>query len=288
MQIALGEEASSIVLALQPLKRFTVQGRTGRKIVIVRAADGTLAACDFHCFHHGQALGDGVLADIEELGTTALKCPAHGYVIDCKTGERLIRDESDGRTPCWRRLGVVQRTHKVIVDERSPSRQVSIILSDSSASIASDAYNLPAAAAANGAACGGGASTIAFACRKSRATQAVARAHGVSASRAVATACSAHPTSSAMSFNVGSPPPPAPTFASFPATPTPSVTSAAASPASPRPTSVLRQSTLDGMFAGAAARRAVAATPQPPAMPPTPLPPPESRDGALYDAMDTS
>ena len=64
-----------------------------------------------------------------------------------------------------------------------------------------------------------------------RATQAVARAHGVAASRAVATACSAHPTSSAMSFNVGSPPPPAHTFASFPATPTPSVTSAAASPA---------------------------------------------------------
>jgi hypothetical protein len=50
----------------------------------------------------------------------------------------------------------------------------------------------------------------------------------------------------------------------------------------------LRQSTLDGMFAGAAARRAVAATPQPPAMPPTLPPPPELRDGALYDAMDTS
>ena len=286
MQIALGEEASAIVLALQPLKRFTVQGRTGRKIVIVRAADGTLAACDFHCFHHGQALGDGVLADIEEVGTTALKCPAHGYVIDCKTGERLIRDEGDGRIPCWRRLGVVQRTHKVIVDEY---QQVSIMLSDSdSASIASDAYNLPAAAAANGAACGGGATTIAFACRKSRATQAVARAHGVAASRTVATAGSAHPTSSAMSFNVGSPPPPAPTFASFPATPTPSVISAAASPASPRPTSILKQSTLDRMFAGAAARRAAAAPPQPPTMPPTPPPPPESRDGASYDAMDTS
>jgi hypothetical protein len=32
---------------------------------------------------------------------------------------------------------------------------------------------------------------------------------------------------------------------------------------------IATQSTLDGMFAGAAARRAVAATPQPPSMPPT-------------------
>jgi hypothetical protein len=93
-----------------------------------------------------------------------------------------------------------------------------------------------------------------------RATQAVARAHGVAASRAVATACSAHPTSSAMSFNVGSPPPPAPTFASFPATPTPSVTSAAASPASPRPTSVLRPS-----------RRSTACSPALPLAVPSPL-----------------
>jgi hypothetical protein len=93
-----------------------------------------------------------------------------------------------------------------------------------------------------------------------RATQAVARAHGVAASRAVATACSAHPTSSAMSFNVGSPPPPAHTFASFPATPTPSVTSAAASPASPRPTSVLRPS-----------RRSTACSPAPPRAVPSPL-----------------
>jgi len=39
-----------------------------------------------------------------------------------------------------------------------------------------------------------------------------------------------------------------------------------------RPTAhvgIATQSTLDGMFAGAAARRAVAATPQPPSMPPT-------------------
>ncbi len=286
MEVALGEEVSARVLALQPLKRFTVQGRTGRKLTIIRAADGSLTAVDFHCFHHGQALGDGHITDIEEVGTV-LKCPAHGYVVDCKTGERLVCDEGDG----WQRHGVVQRTHQVVVSD--DAQRVSIMLSDSSGiTLASDAYNMPASATDPSRV--GSASMIAFQCRKSRATQAVARAHGTAAARAAAVtaalaSASASKAPTDMRVSALAAPPAALTVAPFP-TRTLSAASIAASPASARPVPIMRQATLDGMFAGAAARR-TATAPEPPA----PSPPPsrhEDMDRQCEDqtveAMDTS
>ena len=51
--VPLGDTYSQQVHDLAPLKRLTFQGRTGRKLTIIKAADGSLSAIDFHCFHHG-------------------------------------------------------------------------------------------------------------------------------------------------------------------------------------------------------------------------------------------
>ena len=300
--VSIGSEASRHVLGLAPLKRFTIEGRTGRKLTIVRTADGSLSAIDFHCFHHGGELGNGQLADIEDVGTV-LQCPSHGYVVDVRTGERLVRHDGAGSSdvPCWQRHAVVQRTHEVTVDDQG---SVFIHLRDSTGvALPSDAYNIPNAAPA--ARTIGSGSNLAFACRKSRAVEAVARANCAKA--AAASTHAPPPPAAAAAAAPPRPPPifaPWPTAAALPATPPavpistpPAVPISPVSPHSPWPTHAavhaaaaaaatpatsaappladtslrsppptMKQTTLDGLFGAAAARARPEPQPQPDAM----------------------
>ena len=268
--LTLGEDAARAVLALEPLKRTHITGRTGRKLTVVRAGDGSLSAVDFACFHMGGELGLGELVDIEDVGT-ALQCPAHGYVIDVRTGERLIRHDVGAAAACWKRHGVVQRTHAVAVT----SEGVSILLSDGGddeggGSLPSDAYNIIAACGGkvmdrpNG---GGAAAGIAFACRKSRATQAVARV-----ARAAPTAAPSLSVPAHMAASV-----PSPVFAAVPSPtthwparwPTHPGSAPTTTTTSSRPSPIMRQTTLDSLFGASS---------------PTPIAEPVMDD----DGMDTS
>lgn len=171
-----------MVQGLAPLKAVHVEGRTGRKISVIRGANGQLHAIDFHCFHNGGPLGEGSIEDIEDIGTV-VRCPWHHYVIDVSTGERLIRRDTDGSSgvPCWQREPKKQRTHSVYTDAHG---EVCITISERDTarpveSLESDAYNLPLDPALRPH--GAGSASIAFTCRKSRATEAVLRATGLNA-----------------------------------------------------------------------------------------------------------
>lgn len=223
--LSLGVSISTAVHNLPKLSRLTVTGSSGRKLCIVRAADGSLVAIDFHCFHHGGELGDGALLDIEDIGT-AVTCPAHGYVVSVQTGERLV--QSGNEHGHWQRHGVVQRTHSVTVDAAGG---VHVALSDRIAgcgpgTVPSDAYNLAVSPLPQGA-------SIAFACRKSRAVEAIER--GSAKRRAVPSAMET----------------------TAPSTPSPS-SPAVAGPAAT--TSAMRQTTLTSMFAARSAHVAPSAT----------------------------
>jgi hypothetical protein len=106
------------------------------------------------------------LVDIEDSGT-AVRCPAHGRIVDVQSGHECVLAEG---ASCPRRVGApVQRTHTAWFD--AADGRVKIRLSDAP-SLASDVYNAAnyqdqrAIAAAQPA-------TISFACRKARAVAAV-------------------------------------------------------------------------------------------------------------------
>lgn len=64
---------------------------SGRRIGLVRTADGNLHALDAICYHMGGPLVAS--GDLEEIGTRqCLKCPWHKYLLDIRTGEGLYRD----------------------------------------------------------------------------------------------------------------------------------------------------------------------------------------------------
>lgn len=90
-------------------------GKSGRKVLVVRAGDGQHYATDLHCFHMGGELGvpaenpsplcqtQRYSVDIED--GHFLKCPMHGRKIDLRTGEEV----GD--------LGRKQRVHECRVDQ---------------------------------------------------------------------------------------------------------------------------------------------------------------------------
>ncbi|KAJ8901461.1 hypothetical protein NDN08_007307 [Rhodosorus marinus] len=85
---------------------------SGRRIGLVRTADGNLHALDAICYHMGGPLVAS--GDLEEIGTRqCLKCPWHKYLLDIRTGEGLYRDLDF----TWSSKGVKQRIHEV--EERS-------------------------------------------------------------------------------------------------------------------------------------------------------------------------
>lgn len=197
--LSLDERVSASINVLEVGGFVTITGRTGRSIAVLRTTTG-LSAMDLRCFHHGAALGaDGRMSvlDIENIGP-AVQCPAHGRWIDVTTGEQLVRYEDDvsaadgmrGGAACsWRRAdgGMQQRVHEVRVDEAGGvhlrfSEQARIV-----DHLPSDAYNLtphasphasPQHASAHSSAHvspRASPHSLAFACRKNRATEAVQR-----------------------------------------------------------------------------------------------------------------
>ena len=146
---------------LGPGQRIIVGGRSGRKVVLLRAHDGELRCLDFACFHHGADLGAGDIVDIEDFGS-ALRCPAHGKCVHVATGELLER-EPDGR---WRSHGPVQHVHGV---RTSPEGEVFVQI-DTSGALPSAAYNTPPKPTVSSGASG---APPAWQCRKRRATEAV-------------------------------------------------------------------------------------------------------------------
>ena len=141
-------------------QKVIVGGRaSGRRVVVLRAYDGSLRCLDYSCFHHGGDLGGGDVVDIEDAGTL-LRCPAHGYCIKVDTGEWM--EQVDGR---WQSRGVVQRTHTVHTDGEG---RLLLQLDESAHALPSDAYNIPHAETPPRA-----AQTIAFQCRKQHACTAV-------------------------------------------------------------------------------------------------------------------
>uniref|UniRef100_A0A7S3FM37 Rieske domain-containing protein n=1 Tax=Haptolina ericina TaxID=156174 RepID=A0A7S3FM37_9EUKA len=111
--VALNVDAAS----LAPGQRVLVKGRTGRTVVVLRAFDGDLSCLDHHCFHAGAALGSGALIEIEEIGTV-LECPAHGYRVSVRSGERVASTcPAEGAEARWEACGQrVQRIHPTRVD----------------------------------------------------------------------------------------------------------------------------------------------------------------------------
>ena len=139
---------------LLPGKRAVVNGRAGRKIVLLRDTQGALSALDFFCYHHGGELGSGEMLDIEEVGSV-LVCPAHGHRIHCKTGELLVhRDQNalneasrNEANSCeaWASAGARQRVHPVSID---PLTDHILIQVSRAGALESDEYNVPAEAPA--------------------------------------------------------------------------------------------------------------------------------------------
>jgi nitrite reductase/ring-hydroxylating ferredoxin subunit len=169
--ITLPADVSSAAHQLPPLSHLSITGRSGRKLLIVKDAKGGLSALDAHCHHHGADLGRGEVVDIEDVGS-ALRCPAHGYLISVGTGERILRAERGGES-CWQRQGVAQRTHAVVTDDKGV---VSVHLSDRlGCPLPSDAYNLACPAPASARAPAPSSGQIAFTQRKHRAVEAVSR-----------------------------------------------------------------------------------------------------------------
>jgi len=107
----------------------------GRRVTVLRLADGALACIDTACFHTGGPLGAG---DMEELGSgsgsggrgggrgrggggggattttpprTCLVCPWHHYRVDVRTGEGMYL----GLDGVWASKGVRQRVHDAAV-----------------------------------------------------------------------------------------------------------------------------------------------------------------------------
>ena len=146
---------------LGPGQRIIVGGRSGRKVVLLRAHDGELRCLDFACFHHGADLGAGDIVDIEDFGS-ALRCPAHGKCVHVATGELLER-EPDGQ---WRSHGPVQHVHDV---RTSPEGEVFVQI-DTSGALPSAAYNTPQTPTASSGASG---APPAWQQRKRKATEAV-------------------------------------------------------------------------------------------------------------------
>ena len=172
--IALPALESAAVAALSPNQyRTIVSSVSQRAIAIVRCRDGLLAAVDLHCFHMGSPLGrmgHMDLVDIEDAGV-GIRCPAHGRVIDARTGKLCAH--ADGSGACPHAVGEPQqRVHAV---RQRDDGIIEVRLCDA-LSLPSDAYN--ARAPAPGPPAGSSATpttnTIAFACRKSRAVAAVA------------------------------------------------------------------------------------------------------------------
>jgi nitrite reductase/ring-hydroxylating ferredoxin subunit len=189
--LSLDERVSASINVLEVGGFVTITGRTGRSIAVLRTTAG-LSAMDLRCFHHGAALGaDGRMSvlDIENVGP-AVQCPAHGRWIDVTTGEQLVADGMRGGAACsWRRTdgGMQQRVHEVRVDEAGG---VHLRLSEQARIVdhlPSDAYNLtphasphasPQHASAHSSAHvspHASPHSLAFACRKNRATEAVQR-----------------------------------------------------------------------------------------------------------------
>ena len=177
--LELPPQQSAQVSQLCPLSKLAItSSRSGRTIVFIRDAAGALSALDGACFHHGAALADGDLFDLEDMGAV-LRCPAHGKLVRVCTGE-LIEPGQDAK---WHACGTpVQRTHQVIVDPATGL--VRVCLSERAQQreqIDSDAYNLPskqpAGSAVSGAASAAsrGCGSLGFQCRRQRATQAVAK-----------------------------------------------------------------------------------------------------------------
>lgn len=166
--------------SLPPPSAVRISGNSGRLITVVRTPHGELFCIDFFCYHMGGRLGEGDLVEIEEvcrapylwfcdayssaaptpiqMGSWALKCPAHGRLIRTN-GEAL--EQQDGHCTS---MGLRQRTHEVTVDADG---NLCVRLSkDSPCPLESDIYNLPQQTACV-------QTSIGFQARKRRATQAV-------------------------------------------------------------------------------------------------------------------
>jgi nitrite reductase/ring-hydroxylating ferredoxin subunit len=89
------------VQALQPGgKRAVVLA--GRRIVVVRAPDGSYHALADTCPHQGARLSGGFLGGVVveragapaiERGGEVLRCPWHNYAFDIRTGRSLLEPD---------------------------------------------------------------------------------------------------------------------------------------------------------------------------------------------------
>lgn len=133
-----GPTASAAIAALppgDPRERVVVQGQSGRKFAFLRLASGKVACADFHCYHHGGALGDGDLVEIED--SAALRCPMHGHLICLTTGRRLEHSSAAGCLVAGEQQQ--QRVYPVHVDADGAVRvQVG---GEAAAPLPSDVYN---------------------------------------------------------------------------------------------------------------------------------------------------
>jgi nitrite reductase/ring-hydroxylating ferredoxin subunit len=92
----------------------------GRYVTVFKHK-GLLSCIDAICHHAGGPLTDGVLQDIEELGTTVVLCPWHRYMVSIADGKKIfmgIDCDAQGKTLAqrWKTGKIVQRPHDVWED----------------------------------------------------------------------------------------------------------------------------------------------------------------------------